>query len=68
MYYILTPPLIWPSATVFKKVFLSKSFKLSYPNAVCIIDYTEVFFKSQNLQLNNLEHTVVINITIPPQF
>ena len=42
MYHILTPLLVWPSTPVIKK-FLPKSFKLSYPNTVCIIDCTEFF-------------------------
>ncbi|XP_062568176.1 uncharacterized protein LOC134230395 isoform X1 [Saccostrea cucullata] len=44
MYHILTPLLVWPSTPVIKK-FLPKSFKLTFPNTVCIIDCTEFFIQ-----------------------
>lgn len=42
MYCIVSPLLKWPSSKTVKK-FMPNSFKISYPNTVCIIDCTEFF-------------------------
>ena len=44
MYNVFTPLLIWPSSKVVKK-FSPRSFKLAFPNTVCIIDCTEFFIQ-----------------------